>query len=215
MKVVISLGGSVIVPDEIDVGFLTKFKELIKGFLGQGHRFVIICGGGSTCRKYQDAARRLGIFEDNLDWIGISATKLNAELMRSLFGLKTFESDPEKAKLGDLTIMSGWKPGWSTDYDVVVVANRIKADLVINITDVKYIYDKDPGKFKDAKPLKKLSWARMKEISGTKWRPGLNVPFDPIAVRHAEGLKVAFVNKDLDNLKNLLLGKKFDGTVVS
>lgn len=215
MKVVISLGGSVIVPEDVNVEFLKGFKELILEFVDEGYKFIVLCGGGKTCRNYQDAAKRLGIFDDDLDWIGISATKLNAELVRSLFGLKSFESDPEKVKLDDIVIMSGWKPGWSTDYDVVVVANRVKADLVINITNVDHVYDKDPKKFPDAKPLKTLTWEKMKDVSGTKWRPGLNVPFDPIAVRHAERLKVIFVNSDLDNLKKVLLNQKFEGTVVS
>jgi uridylate kinase len=215
VRFVISLGGSIIVPDEIDVEFLSRFRALVMDFVKNGHKFVIICGGGKTCRKYQDAARKLGIKDDNLDWIGISATKLNAELLRSIFGLESFESDPERAKIDNLTVMSGWKPGWSTDYDVVVVAKRIKADMVINIADVKYIYDKDPDKFPDAKPLKKVSWLEMKKICGEVWKPGLNVPFDPVAVKHADGLKVVFVGKDIENLRNVFSGDKFDGTVVS
>ena len=56
----------------------------------------------------------------------------------------------------------------------------------------------------------------MRNIVGGKWKPGLNVPFDPIACREAErlGLKVVIIGKGIKNLKNFFNGKKFRGTII-
>lgn len=215
MRIVISLGGSVIVPDDIDFRYLKEFKELIMDFIKKGYKFVIFCGGGQICRNYQEAAKKLGVEDEDLDWIGISVTKLNADLVRSVFNLDGFQSDPNKIELKDVVVMSGWKPGSSTDYDSVIVAKKINADMIVNITDVRYVYDKDPGKFQDAKPLKNVSWQKMRNLFGGDWKPGMHAPFDPIASRSADGLKVVVTNKDLNNLKKLFSGEDFEGTVIS
>mgnify|MGYP001568336868 CR=1 FL=1 len=83
--VILSLGGSLIAPDQVDITFLKKFRVLINK--KNGTRFIIVCGGGMTCRRYQNAAKKLGVKEHvELDWIGIKTTRLNAELVRTLFG---------------------------------------------------------------------------------------------------------------------------------
>ena len=91
-NIIMSLGGSMVVPDKIDLKFIKEFKKLILDFTNQGHKAAIICGGGKTCRIYQDAARELGCKDnDDLDWIGIRSTNLNAELVRSVFGEDAYE----------------------------------------------------------------------------------------------------------------------------
>ncbi len=57
MKVVISLGGSVVVPDKLDISFLRRFKALIGKY--PKNRFVIICGGGRLARNLQKRAKKL------------------------------------------------------------------------------------------------------------------------------------------------------------
>ena len=64
--VVISLGGSLIVPDKIDVSFVKDFVALIKNKVSQGHKFGIICGGGHVAREYRDALIALGISDMNI-----------------------------------------------------------------------------------------------------------------------------------------------------
>ena len=59
--VIISLGGSLIVPKTgIDAAFLKRFRSFIAKRVAKGERFVLICGGGSTARAYQKAARAVG-----------------------------------------------------------------------------------------------------------------------------------------------------------
>src|SRR3990167_9837617 len=85
--IIISLGGSLITPDAIDIEFLKEFKKLILDHVKQGKKFVITTGGGKLCRRYQDATKELASPSAvDLDWVGIASLKLNAELLRVVFG---------------------------------------------------------------------------------------------------------------------------------
>ena len=220
--VVISVGGSIIVPDKVDIKFLKDLKKLIEKFVKKGYRFGIYCGGGTLAREYQKAASSIAkLSQTELDWLGIHATWLNADLLVKIFGKvadKCFIIDPTKKVKSKkkVLIAGGWKPGWSTDYDAVLLAKNLKADMVINMTNVDYVYDKDPKKFRNAKPIKETTWKQLRKLVGSKWSAGLNMPFDPIASKEAEKsrLSVAIIGKNLKNLEKLLKGKKFKGTII-
>lgn len=218
--IVISLGGSLIVPDDIDVDFLKKFKKLIEK-ISLKNRFAIICGGGRTARNYQESLSKIVRLKPvDIDWIGIHATRLNAHLLRALFYKIAYQrviknpTTPLSFK-EKVLIAAGWEPGSSTDYDAVLLAKNLGARTVINLTNISYVYSKDPRRFPKAEPLKEVSWREFRKILPKKWRPGLNAPFDPIAARHAEkmGLEVIIMNgKNLKNLEKFLSGKAFVGT---
>ncbi|MBI2107781.1 UMP kinase, partial [Candidatus Woesearchaeota archaeon] len=195
---VISLGGSLIVPGEIDTGFLKSFKKVLESYIKKGCRFVIVCGGGRTARKYQEASSDVAEVDDeDLDWIGIMATRLNAYLVKTAFKEYAEDyiiTDPTK-KISfrkNILIAAGWKPGRSTDYDTVLIANQLKAREIINMSNVDYVYDKDPKKFRNAKPVWEAKWKDFRKLISGSWTAGLNAPFDPIAAEEAEksGLKV-------------------------
>jgi len=219
---VISLGGSLIFPDRLDKNFLINFKKIILKYVNKKHKFVIICGGGKLARNFQQAAlkiKKLGNRE--LDWLGIKATKINAHSLKSIFGGKannTIITNPN-SKITfkkNIVIAAGWKPGWSTDYDAVILAKNIGVKEVVNMSNVDYVYDKDPKKHKDAKRIEKISWNNYSKLISSKWKAGMNAPFDPVAAKEAKksGIKVSIIGKDLKNLENLLDGKKFKGTVI-
>lgn len=216
-KIVISLGGSVIVPDKIDMTFLKKFRDLIKKY--PKNRFVVICGGGKLARNLQEKARKLKEpTESEIDWLGIYATKINALTLKNVLNVKekVITNPNEKVIFKEnVLVAAGWKPGFSTDYDAVLLAKNIGADMVINMTNVDYVYDKDP-KLEGARAIKKTTWKELRKIVGNKWKPGLNMPFDPIAAKEAEklGMKVAVIGKDINNLKRVLEGKEFKGTLI-
>ena len=85
--IIISLGGSLIVPEEIDAEFLKEFRNLILSYVAKGKRFVIDTGGGKTCRKYQSVAREIvDASKEDLDWIGLTVNNVNAQLVRVIFG---------------------------------------------------------------------------------------------------------------------------------
>lgn len=221
--IILSLGGSIIVPDDVDYRFLRRFRDFILRHVRAGRRFVIIPGGGRTCRRYQAAAGRITkLTKDDLDWLGIHATRFNAHLLRTIFRghahPRVIKNPTEKLKFREsILIGSGWKPGCSTDYDAVLMARNLRADRLVNLSDIRYVYDRDPKYHKDARPLREMSWKAFRRIVGNKWDPGANLPFDPIAAREAQriGLEVAIMNgRDIKNLDNYLSGKAFRGTVI-
>jgi uridylate kinase len=222
--IVISLGGSIIVPGEIQVDFLKKFREFILEFLEEGEKFVIVAGGGAIARNYQRAAGEITqLTDEDKDWLGIHATRFNAHLLRTIFKKEAYPvvlDSPHKSIKGKdcgLFIASGWRPGWSTDYDAVLLAKRFKASKIINASNVDYIYDKNPNEFKDARPIKEIAWPDYLKIAGRKWTPGMNVPFDPIASQAAKDLKMTVIftkGTDLPNMANIIRGKNFNGTTI-
>lgn len=221
--IVISVGGSLIVPDALDVQFLKDFKRLVLKHLAEGKRFIIITGGGRTSRNYQDAAKAVGELDnEDLDWLGIHGTRLNAHLMRTVFkkqAHKNFIKDPtQKIDFKEkILIGAGWKPGFSTDYDAVLFAKQFGVKKIINLSNINYVYNKDPSKYKLAKKIEKISWKDFRKIVGDKWLPGLNAPFDPVASKECEalGITVYIANgQNLDNLDKILRNKKFIGTTI-
>jgi uridylate kinase len=104
-------------------------------------------------------------------------------------------------------VAAGWRPGWSTDYVATILAERLNARIVINLSNIEYAYTADPKKDKNAEKIEACSWAEFRKIVGNVWDPGLNMPFDPIASKHAQklGLKVIICDgKNIANLKNYL-----------
>lgn len=221
--IVISLGGSLVVPDEINTEFLNLFVTTIKEYIAKGYKFVIITGGGKVCRRYNEALEKIvSPTKEDLDWLGIAATRLNSELVRIAFGDLAYEKvvlDPDIMPETDKPVImsAGWKPGNSSDLAAVHCAASLGAKKLINLSNIDYAYNKDPKKFPDAIKIEKSSWSDFLKILPTEWSPGLNVPFDPIAAKEAEslGLEVVIMNgKNIDNLKKYLDGSAFIGTVI-
>lgn len=225
--IVLSVGGSLLsTKDGVNTDFLDKLNIFIRKYVKRGKRFFLVIGGGVTAREYRDAGKTvIGTMSDSdLDWIGIHATRLNAHLVRTIFEdiahPRIIENYDKKLKnwLEPVVIGAGWKPGWSTDYDAVVLAKDYGAHLIVNMSNIEWVYDKDPRYNKDAKPIKKLTWGELEKIVGTEWSPGINAPFDPIAAQLGRrlGLTVIVTNgEDFKNLENIIDGDSFKGTVIT
>ena len=221
---VISVGGSLINPGEVDAKFLKSLRTLILGQIKKGNRFVLITGGGKPARQYLEALKAISNpGNTDLDWIGIFGTRFNAQLVRLMFGKLSHSQiveDPNK-KVNfkeKVLVAGGWMPGRSTDDDAVRLAKIYKATTVVNLSNIDYVYTKDPRKYETAKKIVDISWKDFRKIVGNKWDPGKNLPFDPTAAKLAEKimLKVIIANgKNLKNLQNILEDKKFIGTTIS
>lgn len=214
-KIIMSIGGSLIVPDGgIDTKFLSNLNKFIRKKLAENknRQFFLVVGGGSTEKYYRDAGKKVigsRITYDDLDWLGIHATRLNAHLIRTLFRdlaysyiIKHYDII-RKAK-EPIVVASGWKPGWSTDYCAVMACEDYDVKTIINLSA-------------DAKPIKNITWADFRKIVGDEWTPGMNVPFDPIASKKAQelGLKIVILKgDDFKNLENYFARKEFVGTVI-
>ncbi|MFH0853521.1 MAG: UMP kinase [bacterium] len=220
---VISLGGSLIAPDEIDVKYLKNFKKVILAWVRRGYRFCIITGGGKTNKRYNMAAREITkIAPVDLDWIGIAATKLHAHLLRSIFGKwahPVLYDNPEKPPkfVKPILFGGGYQPGHSSDVDAVLIAKALGIKTVINLSDIDHVYDKDPDRFPEAKPIKQINWSDYFKIIPKKWKPRLNSPFDPKASRLAKNNNISVYiikGQRLSELKKALSGRAFRGTVI-
>jgi uridylate kinase len=223
---VISLGGSIIAPEKVDSNFLLAFRAAVLEYLetNTDNRLILVCGGGAPAREYQRAYRAVVPEADAevLDWIGIAATRLNAELLKQLFReicLEQVITDPTEVSVfpGRILVASGWKPGFSTDYDAVLLAERFQADTLLNLSNIVKVYTADPKTHPDARPLERLVWKEFQKLVGDKWKPGINVPFDPVATEKAAAMRLRVIvaaGRNIDNLKKILYGKKFEGTVI-
>jgi uridylate kinase len=221
---VISLGGSMIYPKDQDAEYVAKFVDLIKHKTGASN-FAIITGGGFLARKYQQALREANaaVTNDELDTVGIKATRENAEYVKTIFGDVAEPEiffDPNDLKLSGKTVLvgGGWKPGRSSDDSAVAVAKALGAHKLINLSNIDYVYTADPRKDPNAVKIEKTNWADFRKLLPETWDPGANVPFDPIAAKVAEeiGLEVAVMNgKNIENIGAYLDGKEFVGTVIA
>ncbi len=224
---VFDFGCSIVAPDKPDVPFLRRFLDFLNRWLSAdlSREAIMVVGGGGAARAWQGAVREMALETPgkSLDWVGIMATRLNAELLRALLGPLSPDpvvTDPSAdfSFTGRVLMAAGWKPGFSTDYDAVVLAERFNADKILMLSNIAQVYDDDPNKNPDAKPLDRLSWDEYKKMAGSEWKPGANVPFDPGATAAAAkaGLTViAAAGSNLENLEAILAGKDFIGTIIS
>jgi len=116
-----------------------------------------------------------------------------------------------------ILIAAGWKPGWSTDYDAVLLASGLSATTVINLSDVDYVYSADPQKDRNAKPVRRIDWKAFRKLVGNKWDPGLNAPFDPVASELAAriGLTVKMIRgRSVKDVERAIASEPFKGTMI-
>lgn len=232
MTTVLSLGGSIVAPEGPDAAFVSAFASLVREHLAADpeRRLILVVGGGGPARLWQKAFREAAdpasaagqAASDAQDWIGVMATRLNAQLVKAVLGdlcPQEVVTDPSAVSLfrGRVLVAAGWKPGFSTDYDAVLLAEKFGAGRLLNLSNVAKVYTADPRLDPGAKPIDAISWADFRAIVGDEWVPGKNVPFDPIASRKAAemGLEViCAAGRDLDNLRAILDGRAFVGTVI-
>ena len=143
---VLSVGGSIVVPDNPDTTFLSQFINMVKEWLLEDNerKLILVIGGGSPARVYQNAYSDVmqktdsTPIQNDADWIGIMATRLNAQLVKASFG-SLCENDvvynpTENINFsGRILIAAGWKPGFSTDNDAVLLAEKFNAKTVVNL----------------------------------------------------------------------------------
>ncbi len=222
--IVLSLGGSLIIPDGIDVMFLRKFKKIISKNRNK-YRFVIVCGGGSIARKYISALKKEGINEKLQSYSGISATRTNARFMSYFFnqdpetGIPTTISEVKRLLLKTEVLFCGaleYKPNQTSDSTSAEIAKELRT-IFINLTDVSGLYDKNPKKFKNAKFIPKIGWKDFQKMAGKmKYKPGQHFVLDQTAANMIMKNKITtyILGKDMGNLDNFLKRKKFRGTMI-
>ena len=225
--IVVSVGGSLIVPSKgdgtPDVSFLKNLKSFVHRMVDSKRKMVFIAGGGKTARLYQQALRGLiDINQDDEDWIGIHATRLNGQLLK--IALKDVTEDfmvtnpddlPETDK--PVIVGGGYKPGSSTDLRAVQIAKNLGAKQVVNLSNIDYAYTADPNEDPSATKIEEMSWNKFLTLAPNEWSPGLSAPFDPIASMEAkkENMEVAIINGNkLEEVEKYLKGETFIGSLI-
>jgi len=224
---VISLGGSLICPQPgtPNHDFINQFKNLLIKQLQNNSKFFLVTGGGATCRSYNQCAKEFNpeVTNNDLDWMGITASHLNAHLIKIIWGKNAHSkiiTNPTKTtkftKHTNIIVAGGWKPGWSTDYVAVQIAKTHNIKTIINLSNIDHVYSDKPEN-SEAKPITHISWPEFRKITGTQWIPGLNLPFDPIASQEAErlGLQVIILNgNNIENIEKYFNNTDFIGTTI-
>ena len=223
--VVISIGGSILVPDDDDKDYIVKLAKMLNRISGKVRLFIVV-GGGRIARYYIKLGRSLGADESYLDDIGIEVTRLNARMLIVALGesayhipAKTFDEALSAAKSHPIVLMGGTHPGHTTDAVAAMLGERAGAVRLVNATSVDGVYSADPRKDPKAKRLKAITFSKLLEIC-MKVEPGAgpNVVFDPLGAKIVARSKIKTLvvhGRDLAELEKAILGKPFDGTVVS
>lgn len=223
---VLSVGGSIVVPETPDTDFLKKFVAMTSEWLSKdsSRRLILVVGGGGPARIYQGAYREIVSAADNseADWIGIMATRLNAQLLKASFGALcpnpvVYNPTEDVEFKGQVLVAAGWKPGFSTDTDAVYLAEKFNADTVVNLSNIEKVYTDDPRKNPDATPIDNITWTDFRKMVGDEWVPGKNCPFDPIASKKAQELKLKVIcagGKNIPNIQSILNDSDYIGTTI-
>lgn len=223
--IVISLGGSLIVPDNVDYKFLNNFKKVILKNKDK-YKFVIVCGGGSVARKYISALRETGKNEYYQSLAGISVTRMNARFMNYFFDFDASRGVPHNMRIlkkylkkNGIVFCGGleYKPHQTSDSTSAQVASYFGSDF-INLTNVPGLYDKNPLAFKSAKFIPEISWKNFNKMAQKiKFEPGQHFVLDQTAAKEIMKYKIKtyIAGQDMKQLDNLLNGKKFIGSVIN
>jgi uridylate kinase len=223
---VFSVGGSLIAPTSgLNTLFLSKLNTFVRRNVAGGKRFYLIAGGGALARSYRDAGKVVigTLTNEDLDWLGIHATRLNAHLLRTIFQdiahpriLESYEHKLVNVH-ESVIIGAGWKPGWSTDYCAVTMAKDYGAKVIVNLSNIDVVCDSDPRTNPQAKKIEDITWKDFQKLVGDVWKPGLNAPFDPIASKLSleNDMTVIVINgTNFKNIEAMMAGEEFVGTVI-
>jgi uridylate kinase len=222
--IVLSLGGSQIIPNEVNIPYLKEFKKIILKHIKK-YKFIIVCGGGSLARKYISALREIGINEKLQSLSGISATRANARFMNYFFNIEPKHGIPhthqtlKKYINSQDVIFCGaleYKPNQTSDSTAADIARMFKADF-INITNIKGLYTSNPLTDKNAKFVPCISWKDFEKMANkSKFTPGQHFVLDQTASSIIRKHKITtyITGEKLKELDNLLSNKAFDGTTI-
>ncbi len=222
-KVVVSIGGSILVPGENDAEFIGKLAKMLKE-VSEKVQIAVVCGGGKTARYYAGIARDLGGDTYAQDILGIAATRMNAQLLYLALGSMpdSVTADPEEtakaSEPGKIVVMGGTVPGHTTDAVSAMVASALKADRIVNATSVDAVYTDDPRKNPDAKKIVNMTIDELGEIVYKEHGASKSSVFDPLGVKLAKENRIDILMADgrnLEELRKAILGQPFSGTTVN
>ena len=222
--IVVSLGGSVLIPDDRDTHFLTQVAELIRRS-AEENPMVVVCGGGKVSRYYIGIAKELGASGDQQDQLGIDVTRLNAKLLQLAIGKDCFPGIPmtvdeaeRAASRSRIVVMGGTTPGHTTDAVSAMIAERLKAERIVNATSVEAAYSADPKKHSDAARYSSLTHQQLLDLVNKGIHSaGPSDVFDKLGAEVAmrSNMPIYIIDgRNLNELGAAVRGEKIKGTIV-
>jgi uridylate kinase len=222
MKIALSLGGSLLTGkgDEVSIDYQTylRYAEVVKQLHREGHRLIVVCGGGKPARYFIDVAKKLDASREIQDMLGVKCTHINALLFLAALGeyadqsrIYQRASELKYAPIDKILVGGGYRPGSSTDYRTAILAGKMKADLIINATDVDGVYTRNPKKYPKAEKIDELSYLKLEEIikENTRQSPGEYGLFDQKGIKKAKKDEIPIIiidGSDPDEIKRAVDG---------
>ena len=224
MRAVVSVGGSVLVPD-LDSGRVTAYADVFESLLKEGYELGLVVGGGRVARQYIGAARNIGANEMALDQLGIGVTRLNARLLIAALGDRAAPTPPEDYETAamafhrdDVPVMGGLVPGQTTDAVAAALAETVDADLLVYATSVPGVYSADPDEDPDATRYDEISTHELVDVIGDiEMRAGSNAPVDLLAakiIQRSNTRTLVLDGSDADRVRRAITDGEHEGTEV-
>lgn len=224
MKVVVSIGGSVLAPD-LDPNRVRAYADVVESLLAAGHRVGVVIGGGTVARDYIASARELGANEMQLDQLGIGVTRLNARLLIAALGEAAAPTPPETYEdagaafhRGDVPVMGGVAAAQTTDAVSAALAEYVNADLLVYATSVPGVFSADPNEHDDATKYTELSADDLVDvIADIEMAAGSNAPVDLLAakvIQRSHLRAVVLDGTEPDAVEHAILDDDHDGTEI-
>ena len=225
MKVVLSVGGSLLNPGKPDFAFINNLASLLKKLKAK-YQIAVVCGGGVPAREDASHIRKIGGSEFLADEAAILSTRMNAMMLLAALGedahpvvAESFKKAMNAVNSGKIVLMGGTIPGITTDTDAALLAEGIGAKRIVNLSNVDGVYTADPKKDRNAKKLQNMSFSQLIQLASRydERKAGTRFVFDLIACKMIarSGIETHFVyGKKLAEVQNAIEGKKHSGTVV-
>lgn len=222
-KVVISIGGSILIPGDEDGAYIKKLAALLKE-LSSDVDISVVCGGGKTARYYASVSEDIDGTMYQQDLFGITATRMNAGLLDLALGYDNYPTIPltikeaaSRRKDGEIMVMGGTEPGHTTDGVAAMLAQEIGADRIVNATSVDAVYSEDPKTNGEAERYSEITIGKLEELVYEEHGASRSGVFDPLGVKIAKknNIDIFMVHgRDLEDLRSAILGHRVKGTVV-
>jgi uridylate kinase len=167
-NMVLKVGGSILYDHLLNINFelFEKVKKWYFDVKDSYDRVILVTGGGGLSRSMESKVSEHIKEVNSIHGIAMSITQTNAIILASYIGDKDmfvprtlgdayeFLNSGSKGNM----VSGGLKVGWSTDMDAAVFADILHTQRVYKVSNVDFLYDKDPKEFFDAQPIRDITW---------------------------------------------------------